>query len=108
MEKSYVRGEDFLHELLLNDITLYQKKQKTLKIEVFEPISATIFTHRQTCIKKPCWQSDENSILLYSLSWQCSYFRGTDSILDEFLFIFFVILSESKEKQRKKNFVTKI
>ena len=87
---------------------LYQKKQKRLKIEVFEPIGAGIFTHIQTCIKNPCWQSDENSILLYSLSWQCSYFRGTDSILDEFLFIFFVILSESKVKQRRKIFVTKI
>ena len=36
MERRYVRGEVFLHERLLNHITLYQKKQKRLKIEVFE------------------------------------------------------------------------
>ena len=44
----------FLHELLLNHVTLYQKKHKRLKIEVFEPIGVAIFTHRHSCINKPC------------------------------------------------------
>ena len=66
-KEGMLRGEIFLHELLLNHITLYQKKQKRLKIEDFEQIGAAIFTHRHTCINKPCWQSGEITILLYCL-----------------------------------------
>ena len=108
MERRYVRGDAFLHELLLNYITLYQKKQKRLKIEVFERIAAAIFTQRHTCINKPCWQSGEITFSCIVWSWQCSFFRGTDSILYVFLFIFFVTLSEPKKKQRRKNYVTEI
>ena len=43
VEKRYVRGEVFLHELLLNHITLYQKKQKSEKLkslnELVQPFS---------------------------------------------------------------------
>ena len=67
MERSFVIGEVFLNELLLNHITLYQKKQKWLKIEVFEPNGAAIFRHRHTSINKPCWQYGEITFLLYSL-----------------------------------------
>ena len=52
-----MRGEVFLLELLFNHITLYQKKQKKLKNEVFEQTGAAIFPHRHTCINKPCRQS---------------------------------------------------
>ena len=75
MERRYVRREVFLHELLLNHITLYQKKQKRLKIEVFERIGAAIFTHRHTCINKPCWQNGEITILLYCLKLTVQLFQ---------------------------------
>ena len=67
MERSFGRGEVFFHEPLFKHITLYQKKQKRFKIEVFEPIGAAIFTHRHTCINKPCEQSGEITILIFSL-----------------------------------------
>ena len=75
MEGRYVRGEIFSHEFLPNLVTLYQVKQKRLKIEVFERIGAAIFTHRHTCINKPCWQSGEITILLYCLKLTVQLFQ---------------------------------
>ena len=59
MKRSYVRRKYFLYGLLLKDMMLYQKKQKRSKIDIFEPTVAAIFTHRRTCINKPCEQSGE-------------------------------------------------
>ena len=75
MEGRYARGEVFSHEFLPNLVTLYQVKQKRLKIEVFERIGAAIFTHRHTCINKPCWQSGEITILLYCLKLTVQLFQ---------------------------------
>ena len=32
----------------------YQKKQKRSESEVYDPADAAIFTHRRTCVNKPC------------------------------------------------------
>ena len=51
------RRSFFSYKWLLKHITLYQKKRENLDIAVFGSISAAIFTHCQTCINNPSWQS---------------------------------------------------
>ena len=58
------------------------------------------FSHRHSCINKPCWQVNEIAILW---SRQYSYLRDTDNLLDVFLLFLLVILSEQHEIQEKKN-----
>lgn len=64
---------------------------------VCEPIRAVIFTHRHSCINKLCQQGVE---LIF---FKASNTRGTDSLLDIFLLIIFVILLKPQDMQRKKN-----
>lgn len=49
MERNYVRGEVFCINLCLS-LSCHIKRNKKVKIEVFEPIGAAIFTDRYTYI----------------------------------------------------------
>ena len=103
MARSYVRRKFYSMNSGLS-ISCYLKRNKKVKrSKICEPICAAIFTHKHTCVNKPCWQRGEIIIL-----WKWQWSRGAYSILDVFLFIIFVIFLELKEKQRRKKTATEI
>ena len=99
-------GRFFFMNLCLNILRYIKRNKKGSKlkflnqlVQPFLRIDTLVLTNRVSKVVK--------LLFLYFLwSWQCSYFTGTDTILDVFLFIFLVILSKPKEKQRRKDSVT--
>ena len=103
MEGRYARGEVFSHEFLPNLVTLYQVKQKRLKIEVFERIGVAIFTHRHTCINKPCWESVDITIFLYCLKLTVQLFqRHRQYFVCVFVYFLCNIIRNKGETEKEK------
>ena len=88
------RKEDFLYTWLLQRITLYQGRKKIAYLDTIAFLATRIY--KQPILTK--WWN--NNIFVQILN---SYLKYPDRLLDVFFLLFAVILSELREKPRRKD-----